>query len=93
MMGTSQGALFLIPMPGKGSTLLRGSSTSAPELSSSAALAPLLKGFWSSEELIVHPNLEVLIEHFQLGEAPANQTKPVLKIHDVSKFQPQLISI
>ena len=59
MMNTSQRAPFLGPVLGKGSTLSRGRSTSAPELSSSVALAPLLKGAGTSEELIEHPNYEV----------------------------------
>ena len=59
IMDTSQRALFLRPGPGKGSTRLRGRSTSAPELSSSVALAPLSKDVRTSEELIVHPSHEV----------------------------------
>ena len=35
------------------------SRSSTPELSSSVALAPLFKGVWTSEELIVHPIHEV----------------------------------
>ena len=46
-------------IPGKGSTISRGHSTSAPELSSSVALVPLLKGFGILEELNVHPYHEV----------------------------------
>ena len=48
MMDTSQWTTSIIPGPGKGSTHLRGCSTSAPELSSSVALAP------PSKELIEH---------------------------------------
>ena len=35
------------------------SRSSTPELSSSVALAPLFKGVWTSEELIVHSSHEV----------------------------------
>ena len=75
MMVTSQLASPIIPGPGKGSTHLRGRSTSAPELSSSVELAPPSKGVGTSEELIEHiiPKFGL---GFQLGEAPANQTKP-----------------
>ena len=40
MMDTSKWASSIGPEPGKGSTCLRGCSTSAPELSSSVALGP-----------------------------------------------------
>ena len=43
---------------GKGSTHSRGRSTSAPELSSSVALAPPSNGVGTSEELIVHIRLK-----------------------------------
>ena len=75
MIGTSHRALFLGAVPGKGSTLSRVRSTSAPELSSSVALVPLSKG-GTSEDLIIHTSHEVQIRRFQNGEAPANQTKP-----------------
>ena len=48
-----------IQTQGKESTLSRGRSASAPELSSSVTLAPLSKGIGTSEELIVHPSHEV----------------------------------
>ena len=75
MMDTPKRGLFLGPVPGKGSTLSKGCSTSAPAFSSSVALAPFLKGVGTSEDLIVHPSHEVQIKHFQLGKLPANQTK------------------
>ena len=58
MMDTSQWATFIIPGPGKGSTCLRGRSNSAPELSSSVALAAPSKDVGTSEEPIVHPSHE-----------------------------------
>ena len=59
MMGKLQRALCLRQVTGKGSTLLRGCSTSAPELSISIALTPLLKSVGTSEELNIHPSHEV----------------------------------
>ena len=75
MIGTSHRALFLGAVPGKGSTLSRVRSTSAPELSSSVALVPLSKGVGTSEDLIMHPSQKVWIRHLQLGDSPENQPK------------------
>ena len=74
---TSQLASPIIPGPGKGSTHSRGRSTSAPELSSSVALAPPSKGVGTSEELIVHISSSVDSALSARGGAcKQNQTKP-----------------
>ena len=82
MMVTSQLASPIIPGLGKGSTHSRGRSTSAPELSSSVALAPPSNGVGTSEELIEHIRLKCRLGTFSSGrrlQTKPNQTKaPVI---------------
>ena len=60
--------------------LMRGCSTSAPELSSSVALAPLSKGVGTSEELIENISLNCRLGTF--SSARRLQTKPNQNDHD-----------
>ena len=74
MMVTSQLASPIILGPGKGSTHSRGRTTSAPELSSSVALAPPSNGVGTSEELMEHIRLQCRLGTFSSGRRL--QTKP-----------------
>ena len=63
----------------------RGRSTSAPELSSSVALAPLSKGVGTSEELMEHMRLKCKLDTFSSGRRL--QTKPnQLSVYRIARF-------
>ena len=82
MMDTSQWAPFIGSGPGKGSTHSRGRSTSAPELSSSVALAPPSNGVGTSEELIEHIRLKCRLGTFSSGRRlQTKPNQPVFCIH------------